>query len=139
MSRTKRIYNRRPVSGGYNEPIYHPYHQLCFGHCKSCKKANEKQMRKRDRFLRELLESEVKIMDVMSDIEISCETCEYYTESSYENPTCESSECLHMGNIAMDNLRTFPFKNGCKHWEPKWYLTPEGQAFVDCEVKGEVK
>jgi hypothetical protein len=32
MSRTQRIYNR-PRWGGY----YHPFRQVCMGHCKMCR------------------------------------------------------------------------------------------------------
>lgn len=60
MSRTRRAYNLRPLGGGYSGPTFHPYHQLCMGHCRTCKRHIIKDARQRKRLLRKQFEDEIR-------------------------------------------------------------------------------
>jgi len=54
MTRTRRMYNKKAVNG-----FFHPFHQVCMGHCPMCKRHFVSDVRKRDRTYAELLRSEL--------------------------------------------------------------------------------
>ncbi len=56
MSRTIRIYNRRHRY----RLFFHPYWQVCMGHCSRCKASFKAEARKRRRQLRQLYRSEIE-------------------------------------------------------------------------------
>ncbi len=58
MSRTRRIYNRKEING-----FYHPYHQVCMGHCPTCKHQYTDVVRKRDKMYADILRSELLCAD----------------------------------------------------------------------------
>lgn len=60
MTRTKRAYNRHPIGGGYSGPTYHPFWQLCMGHCRICKRQHIENARRRKRREKELTRSEIE-------------------------------------------------------------------------------
>lgn len=59
MSRTRRIYNRIRKRMIYlmGKPWYHPYIQLCCGHCRACKdvmKTRREKLQRRMEFRKQL-------------------------------------------------------------------------------------
>lgn len=77
MSRTRRIYNNSPIYGGpgykgivvsrkgYYEDdsfwtTYHPYKQLCTGHCPSCKRWQEQRAIERKQREKRYAELEIR-------------------------------------------------------------------------------
>lgn len=54
MSRTRRIYNRQEING-----YFHPYRQVCMGHCPTCKHQYTDAVRKRDQIYADILRSEL--------------------------------------------------------------------------------
>lgn len=82
MSRTRRIYNKRPIYGGpgyrgivisyrgYYEDdsfwtVYHPYRQICMGHCPSCKRQWEQEAIERKQREKRYAELEILNSDNM--------------------------------------------------------------------------
>lgn len=49
----------------------------------------------------------------------SCSSCKHFTKEteSWEMPWVYWYECSSLPGV--ENLKNFPFKNGCKHYTPK--------------------
>lgn len=69
------------------------------------------------------------LADNGEQIKKCCEHCTYISDESGEYSTRSYWVCVHSESMAgVNNLKNFPFKNGCKHFDPHFIFLVDWEA-----------